>query len=190
MTLTCHTISYHRGQEGFNSTENSNCKCRRDQSFDGVVIHCRCNRRRHRQTISQFREFRANRSDVDISILPQQHWSKRSHYQCNQWARNLFNETSPNDDNQETTETHRCLNPIDVRYILDIRRPLRDEPRRDSCCDTQEVLHLCRENRHCDTRGETHYDWIWDELKDSTHATKTHDDEKHPCHDGCNGQPL
>ena len=54
---------------------------------------------------------------------------------------------------------------------------------------TEEIVHLRREDGYGDTGGETYDNGVGHELDDGTHACQTHHDEQYARHDGCYHQP-
>ena len=79
-----------------------------------------------------------------------------------------------------------------MAYILEIADPLRNEAGRNLKIQrqTEEVLHLSREDGKCNTAGEAHDNRIRDEFKDDAHLAHTHHHKENTCHDCGDDQTL
>ena len=192
MTFSCRSISHHSGEEGFNGTEDCDCEGRRYESLDSLIIKLRRYRLRHRKTVCKFRELRADGSELYAGKLAQKNRSESSDNESDKRSWNLLGNLSPAEADDETEKAHDELYPVDAAEILKITCPLRDESCRHSQIqrETEEILHLRRENRKSDTACESHYYRIRDEFKDDTHLEYSHKHKKDSRHNGSYDESL
>ena len=192
MVLTCCAVSHHCGEKRLDRTENGYGERRRHKALDCFIIKLRCHRLRHWEAVSKLRELGSDGSELHTGEFSKKHRCKGTDYKSDKRTRHLLGHLAPAEAYHKAGHTHGKFHPIDIRKILEITYPLRNEACRNFQIKrkSEEILHLRREDRKGDTAGESYHDRIRYELEYGSHPAETHDDKKDSCHYGSNDKTL